>query len=129
MAKLVDVGDVAPDFVLPCTAGRSWSLSEARANSAVLIVFYSFDFAAPSVALLSEVAARSGELAELGVTVVGISVDSVFSHDAFAERLQLPFPLASDFNRKVCADYGVLANRLAGFKYVSKSGLFLIDRD
>lgn len=57
-----------------------------------------------------------------------MSVDSVFSHKAFAEKIGIEFPLVSDFNRDVSSAYGVLIEEIFGFKNVAKRALFVIDQ-
>lgn len=58
-----------------------------------------------------------------------MSVDSVYSHGAFAEKLGLEFPLLSDFNREVIHAYGAAFDEVFGLKNVAKRALFVIDRE
>lgn len=58
-----------------------------------------------------------------------MSVDSVFSHRAFAEKLGIEFPLLSDFNREVSPAYGAMFDEVFGLKNVAKRALFVIDQD
>ncbi len=60
--------------------------------------------------------------------VVGISVDSPFSLDAWAAKEGYNFPLLSDFNKEVSAAYGSLYENLLGFKGVAKRSAFVIDK-
>lgn len=129
MAQLVAVGDQAPDFALPCTTGNLLHLSDLLSSGNALLAFYLLDFAAPCATMLSRLASAASKFAELNTTIVGISVDSVYAHDVFAERLRLPFPLASDFNREVSARYGVLAGRILGLKRVARPAMVLVARD
>jgi glutaredoxin-dependent peroxiredoxin len=70
---------------------------------------------------------------DLGATVLGLSVESHRAHAAFAESLQLPFPLLSDLNREVVQAYGVMYtpdNRhREGFYGIAKRSAFVLDRD
>jgi len=61
--------------------------------------------------------------------LVGVSVDSTFSLKAFGQTYNLPFPLLSDFNKKVTRLYGVLHDPWVAFGYkgVAKRSVFLID--
>ena len=65
-----------------------------------------------------------------GVGVFGISVDSVFSHQAFAKELGgLPFELIGDFERKMVSDYGVRRDDVAGYSGMARRSIFIIDRN
>jgi len=57
-----------------------------------------------------------------------VSVDSVFSHKAFAQKIGIEFPMLSDFNREVGSAYGVLFDEVFGHKNVAKRALFVIDQ-
>jgi peroxiredoxin len=67
------------------------------------------------------------EFQSLAVTVFGISVDSIFSHKAFAENLKISFQLLSDFNKEVCSAYNVMHEEILGLKGIAKRSAFLID--
>jgi len=65
-----------------------------------------------------------------GVGIYGISVDSVFSHQAFAKELGgLPYELIGDFERKMVTDYGVRRDDVAGYSGMARRSIFIIDRD
>ncbi len=129
MGSGLAVGVQAPDFTLPSTAGDPITLSELLSRGNVLLAFYLLDFTAPCATFLSRLAGAASKLTEMNTAVVGISVDSVYAHTAFARELKLPFPLASDFNRKVSASYGVLANQILGLKRLAKPALVLVAKD
>ena len=64
-----------------------------------------------------------------GIGLYGISVDSVFSHEAFAKELGgLPFELIADFERTMVTDYGVRRDDVAGYKGMAKRTVFVIDK-
>jgi peroxiredoxin len=64
-----------------------------------------------------------------GIGVYGISVDSVFAHEAFAKELGgLPFELIADFERTMVADYGVRRDDVAGYAGMAKRAVYVIDR-
>ena len=64
-----------------------------------------------------------------GVGIYGISVDSVFSHQAFAKELGgLPFELIGDFERKMVTDYGVRRDDVAGYSGMARRSIFIVDR-
>ena len=64
----------------------------------------------------------------LDAQVVGISVDSVFCHEAWAKHLGLPFPLLSDFNKDVAEKYGVLLREILGLKGVANRAAVVVDK-
>jgi len=64
----------------------------------------------------------------LNTQVLGLSVDSVFSHEAWAQHLNLPFPLLSDFNKEVAQQYGVLLPELLGMKGLANRSAFVVDK-
>jgi peroxiredoxin len=106
---VIEAGATAPDFTLPDQDGNDVALSDF-AGRRLVIAFYPGDWSPVCTDQLSiyqevvdEIEARNGAL-------VGISVDSAFSHAAFRERLGLTIPLLADFHPKgeVCAAYGAM---------------------
>src|SRR2546423_12502324 len=78
---------------------------------------------------LTEFRSRHEAAAANGVGIYGISVDSVFSHQAFAKELGgLPFDLIGDFERKMVTDYGVRRDDVAGSSGMGRRTIFLIGR-
>ncbi len=72
---------------------------------------------------------RHAGLANAGVGVFGVSVDSVFSHQAFADQLGgLPYPLVADFERKAVTAYGVRRDDVDGYRGMPARSIFVIDR-
>lgn len=102
------VGDVAPDFALPGTGGRTYRLSELRGRTVVL-VFYPGDATPVCTRQLSSYTTDWDRFVDLGVQLLAISPQSVESHEAFsAAQGGFPFPLLSDADRSVARAYGVL---------------------
>jgi peroxiredoxin Q/BCP len=101
------VGDQAPDFELPGTGGRSYSLREYRGKPVVL-VFYPGD---DTPVCTKQLSTYSGDLAQfesVGAQVLALSPQGVESHERFAGKLQLGFPLLADTDKKVAQSYGTL---------------------
>jgi peroxiredoxin len=120
----LEPGDVAPDFTLPSGPGSSISLADLRGRPAVL-AFYPADWSPVCSDQLALYQAISSEFEPYHATVVGISVDGVWCHRAFAEARGITFPLLADFEPKgtVSRQYG--AYRFgAGF---SERALFVLD--
>lgn len=95
----LSVGDTAPDFELPRTLaeGDTVKLSSFRGKKNVLLCFYPFDFSPVCSEQLPGYQASAGKFAEADCEVIGISVDSPFSHAAWAEKYSIEFTLLSDF--------------------------------
>lgn len=105
MAK-VDVGDSAPDFELPGTGGKRYALSDYD-ESGVILAFYPGDFTAGCTAQFCSYRDNAEGLDALGVPVLGISPQSIDSHERFAEEKRLNVPLLADEGMKVAKAYGV----------------------
>ncbi|HEX9916433.1 MAG TPA: peroxiredoxin [candidate division Zixibacteria bacterium] len=104
----IKVGEKAPDFVLKGGDGKEYKLSDYKGKN-VFLAFYPADF---SPVCSQEHACFINDLKRfesLNAVIFGISVDSVWSHKAFAEKLKLTYPLLSDFHRKgeVASRYGL----------------------
>jgi peroxiredoxin len=77
---------------------------------------------------LTELRSRHEQLTADGIAVYGISVDTVFSHNAFAEQLGgLPFELLADFERKMVEAYGVRREDVAGYSGMPRRSVFIVD--
>ena len=78
---------------------------------------------------MTEFRSRNEDAVANGVGIYAISVDSVFSHQAFAKELGgLPFELIGDFERKMVTDYGVRRDDVAGYSGLTRRSIFIIDR-
>jgi peroxiredoxin Q/BCP len=98
-------GADAPDFTLPATGGRTVSLSALKGQPFVLYFYPRAD----TPGCTKEACAFQEALpdfSKLGVTVIGVSKDSLKALEKFAEKYGLQFPLASDPEAKVIAAYG-----------------------
>jgi peroxiredoxin len=96
---MVEAGTRAPDFSLPDQDGNPVSLGDF-ADRRLLIAFYPLDFSPVCTDQLSLYQEVLPEIESKGATLVGISVDSTYSHRAFREQLNLTIPLLADFNPK-----------------------------
>ncbi|HEX8266857.1 MAG TPA: peroxiredoxin [Pyrinomonadaceae bacterium] len=117
------VGDAALDFELKDGAGASWRLSEQRGKTVVLL-FYPGDNTPVCTSQLCSVRDHWSDYQATGAEVVGISTDSVQSHENFAAKHQLPLRLLADDRGEVIKLFGVkswLPNR-------SARAVFVIDK-
>ena len=104
---MIDPGTRAPDFTLPNHKGEQVSLDDFR-GSKLMLVFYPADFSPVCTDQLSIYQEVLEEIADAGVQLVGISVDSSWTHNAFRKKLGIDIPLLSDFHPKgeASARYG-----------------------
>lgn len=78
---------------------------------------------------MTEFRSRHAQLSEAGIAIYGVSVDSVFSHQAFAEQLGgLPFELLADFERRMVDAYGVRRDDVPGYSGMPARSIFIVDR-
>jgi peroxiredoxin len=96
---MIEPGAEAPDFSLPDQDGDEVTLGDFAGRKLVL-AFYPLDFSPTCTDQLSLYQEVLGEIEAKGAALVGISVDSKYSHRAFRERLGLTIPLLADFNPK-----------------------------
>jgi peroxiredoxin len=104
---MIAAGSPAPDFTLRDQDGEKVSLSDFRGRR-VLLVFYPLDFSPVCADQLSLYQEVKPQIAERGVELIGISVDSGFAHKAFQEKLGIDTTLLADFEPKgeVARAYG-----------------------
>jgi len=111
-------GAKAPDFTMPATGGRTVSLKELKGKPFVL---YFYPRADTPGCTKEACAFQEGlpDFSKLGVTVIGVSKDSMKALEKFAEKYGLAFPLASDPEAKVIEAYGAWGEKsLYGRKYM-----------
>jgi peroxiredoxin len=118
----VDVGDRAPDFELPGTGGRTYRLAEYRGRK-VILAFYPGDFTAVCTKQFCSYRDQGEQLDGLGAEVLGISPQSVESHERFTEEKRLNVPLLADEDKAVARAYGVLAGPMV------RRAVFIVDEE
>ena len=99
-------GDVAPDFRLPSTRGKEISLSQFRGKD-VILYFYPKDDTPGCTAEACSFRDHEADLTKEHAVVLGVSTDSLASHEKFQEKHSLNFPLLSDETADVAKMYGV----------------------
>jgi thioredoxin-dependent peroxiredoxin len=103
---MISEGSPAPDFTLPRDGGTTVTLSGLRPGKVVLY-FYPKDDTPGCTLEAQDFNARMSDFAAAGTTVIGVSKDSVKSHDKFCKKHGLSIILASDEEGTTCEDYGV----------------------
>ena len=105
MAK-PDVGDKAPDFALPGTGGKTYSLGDYRGRN-VILAFYPGDATTVCTKQFCNYRDEGDRLDELDAEVLGISPQSVDSHEHWVKEQELNVPLLADEDLTVAKSYGV----------------------
>lgn len=99
------VGQPAPDFTLPVAGGDTVTLSALRGQP-VVIYFYPRDNTPGCTQEACDFRDRFPDFTAARAAIIGISKDSIASHDKFKAKYDLPFVLASDADAAVCQAYG-----------------------
>ena len=119
----VKVGDRAPDFTLPGTGGREYSLSDF-AGKPLVLVFYPGDDTPVCTKQLNAYNDGLDQFDDVDAQIVGISAQSVESKEAFSGKHGFEFPLLADTDKEVAGAYGTLGP--IGFP---RRSIFIIDAD
>ena len=130
----IEVGQAAPDFTLPDENRESITLSELR-GTPVVLVFYALDFSGVCTLEHGQIRDDYSGWMDQGAKIFGISRDSIFTHQAFKERENLPYSLLADMKGEVAQLYGtwnadaaiaerltVVVDREGNVAYTTKSG-------
>jgi peroxiredoxin Q/BCP len=126
----LDVGTQAPDFTLPTDGNGSVTLSALKGKPVVLY-FYPKDDTSGCTAEACQFRDMQPDFSGADAVIIGLSKDSVASHDKFKKKYELPFTLAADTEGTACEAYGVWVEKsMYGKKYMGiERATFLIDRD
>ncbi|MDQ2104399.1 thioredoxin-dependent thiol peroxidase [Azospirillum isscasi] len=129
-AASIEAGTPAPDFTMPTDGGGSVTLSALRGKPVVLY-FYPKDDTSGCTSEACGFRDQFPDFSGLDAVVIGVSKDSVASHDKFKAKYELPFTLASDKETGVAEAYGVWVEKsMYGRKYMGlERATFLIDKD
>jgi thioredoxin-dependent peroxiredoxin len=126
----LNIGDKAPDFTMPADGGGGVRLSNLKGKPVVLY-FYPKDDTSGCTAEACGFRDSLPDYISTGATVIGVSKDSVASHDRFKKKYELPFTLGADTTGEVCEKYGTwIEKSMYGRKYMGiERATFLIDKD
>jgi peroxiredoxin Q/BCP len=122
------IGSKIKDFSLPSSGGGTWSSKDA-AGRKLVIYFYPKDMTSGCTRESQDFRDLHSAFRKAGVDIVGVSRDSVKSHDKFTEKEKLPFPLLSDEDERLCKLFDVIHEKsLYGRKYLGiERSTFLLD--
>jgi peroxiredoxin Q/BCP len=122
------MGAKVPDFKALATGGETWRLKEAAAKKLV-IYFYPKDMTSGCTKESQDFRDLCAAFRKAGTAIVGVSRDSVASHEKFTAKEKLPFPLLSDPDEALCKLFDVIKEKsLYGKKYMGiERSTFLID--
>ncbi|MDD2709066.1 MAG: redoxin domain-containing protein [Verrucomicrobiae bacterium] len=125
------IGSPAPDFTLKtkdATGIRDIRLAEYRGRKNVILLFFPLAFTGVCTQEMCEISGGLNAYQGLGAEVLGVSVDSPFAQEAWAQKERIAIPLLSDLNKTTARDYGVLLPDLMGLGSVSARAAFVIDK-
>lgn len=128
----LEVGDMAPDFSLQGSDGKTYSLDQYKGKQAIVIAWYPMAFTRGCTIECKSLAENGHLLKQFDVSYFMASVDSLDKNTAFAESTKADFPLLSDPTKTTAKAYDVLA--LYGFPkrhtiYIGKDGkILMVDR-
>ena len=127
---MLEVGQEAPEFTLPATGGNTISLRDYR-GQCVVLYFYPKDSTSGCTKEANDFRELHDQFLEAGAVVLGVSKDSISSHEKFTLNQNLPFPLLSDPEAELCLLYDVYKEKsMYGRKYMGiERSTFLIDKE
>ena len=126
---MADDGDKAPDFELPTESGETLALA-SLVGKPVVLYFYPKDDTSGCTAEAKDFSRVAPDFRKAGVEVIGVSPDSVASHQKFRKKYDLTIRLAADADKAVATAYGVWVEKsMYGRKYMGvERSTFLIDK-
>lgn len=128
--SMPEVGKAAPAFTLPAIPDGKVRLSQYKGESNVVLYFYPRDATPGCTTEACDFRDSMTRLESADTVVLGVSTDSIASHEKFAAKHDLPFPLLADEDHKICERYGVWVEKnMYGKKSMGvQRATFLIDK-
>ncbi len=127
----LSVGSKAPDFNLKSKQASGVvdvKLSNNLGKKNTVLLFFPLAFTSVCTKEMCDVTAGLAAFSSLNADVIGISVDSPFSQEAWAQKEKISITLASDLNKTAAKAYGVLLDDLLGFGSTAARAAFVIDK-
>ncbi len=129
---MIAVGSKAPDFTLKSKNADGLvdvKLSDNFGKTHTVLLFFPLAFTGVCTQELCDISGGIKAYADLGASVIGLSVDSPFAQEAWAQKEKITITLASDLNKETTKAYGVLFPGLAGIGDTSARAAFIIDKN
>jgi len=127
----ISVGSKAPDFTLKSKTAAGLvdvKLSENFDKKNTVLLFFPLAFTSVCTQEMCDVTAGLNAFSGMNADVIGVSVDSPFAQEAWAQKEKIGIRLASDLNKKTAEAYGTLLPDLIGLGSVSARAAFIIDK-
>ncbi len=127
----IATGSTAPDFTLKSKTSTGLVDVKLSANFGAkntVLLFFPLAFTSVCTKELCDLTAGLNAYADLGATVIGVSVDSPFAQEAWAQKEKISITLASDLNKEVIKQYEVVFPLLAGIGDTAARAAFVIDK-
>jgi thioredoxin-dependent peroxiredoxin len=130
MSAMPEAGKKAPAFTLPAVPGGKVRLSQFKGEKNVILYFYPRDNTPGCTQEACDFRDNLAQLEQADTVVLGVSTDSIASHEKFAAKFELPFPLLADEDHAVAEKYGVwVEKKNYGKTYMGlQRATFLIDK-
>ena len=128
----LSVGSKAPDFSLKSKSAdglKDVKLSENFGKKNTVLLFFPLAFTSVCTKEMCDISNGLNAYDSLGAQVYGISVDSPFAQEQWAQKEKISVPLLSDLDKKVSEAYGVLLDNLLGLGSVSARAAFVVDKN
>jgi len=124
----ISLGKKVPAFALPTSSGETWKLAETSGEKLV-VYFYPKDMTSGCTLESQNFRDLHAAFRRAGARIVGISRDSVRSHERFKDKERLPFELLADEDGKICTLFDVIKEKsMYGKKYLGiERSTFLLD--
>lgn len=127
----ISVGTKAPDFTLKSKNASGLSdvkLSDNFGKKNTVVLFFPLAFTSVCTQEMCDITAGLNAYSDVNADVIGVSVDSPFAQEAWAQKEKIGITLASDLNKKTAEAYGVLLPDLIGLGAVSARAAFVVDK-
>ena len=128
----LSVGSKAPDFTLKSKTASGLvdvKLSNNFGKKNTVVLFFPLAFTSVCTKELCDITSGLNAYAAMGADVIGVSVDSPFAQEAWAQKEKISITLASDLNKEVIKQYGVVFPMLAGVGDTAARAAFVIDKN
>jgi peroxiredoxin len=128
----IPVGTKAPDFTLKSKQASGLvdiKLSNNFGKKNTVLVFFPAAFTSVCTQELCDVTAGLSAFSALNAEIIGISIDTPFAQEAWAQKEKIQIPLASDLNKEVIKAYNVVFPMLAGIGDTAARAAFVIDKN